>query len=168
MEKITNSNSTREELIDLITRFVRSKGIETSEQKIDGDSFFRGISIDKGVLIIERENLIYPGDLLHEAGHIAVVLPEERIVLSDNVTVDRPGNEGEEMSVMLWTWAACLEMNMDPAIVFHENGYRGQSQWLMEQYQQGNYIGLSLLVWMGLAKDSKEKGGFPQMIKWLR
>src|SRR5689334_14396114 len=106
MAKINKSNSTRDELIDLISRFVRSKGIETSEQKIEGNSFFRGISIDKGVLIIEREKVVHPGDLLHEAGHIAVVSPEERKKLSDNVAEDRPGKEGEEMSVMLWTWAA--------------------------------------------------------------
>jgi hypothetical protein len=58
---------------------------------------------------------------------------------------------------------------MDPAVVFHPHSYKGESAWLIEQFTSGNYIGLSLLQWMGLCFDEEraaEEGvkPFPHMI----
>lgn len=165
-QPVQHTEYTREELIDIISAFIREKGIEIKESDDEPGIFFPGIAIRNGVLVINRKQMLYPGDLLHEAGHIAVA--EDRPALNGDVRAGRPGKEGEEMSVMLWTYAACLNLNIPAEIVFHADGYKGESQWIIEQYCNGNYIGLPLLVWMGLAHDSQIEGGFPKMIKWVK
>jgi hypothetical protein len=54
--------------------------------------------------------------------------------------------------------------------VIHDGGYHHDAEWLREQFANGNYIGLPLLVWMGFCKDPKKAGkdGFPVMDKWVR
>jgi hypothetical protein len=159
----------REELIQLLIGFIESKGIPVSQGSIDNKVFLDGIFIDKGKLVWDPEKLLYPGDLIHEAGHIAVLPGAERENISGHMTQNRPGTEGEEMAVLLWSWAAVKEMGIDPQIIFHEHGYKGQSSWLIEQFSEGNFIGLPLLVWMGMTKDPKtSEGGFPNMLQWLR
>jgi hypothetical protein len=164
----TKENIKANILFDKCVGFLRAIGIPVHFRPIANDSFLPGISIDKGEIVVDMEKLKYPGDILHEAGHIAVISKEERFLLSGNITENRPGSEGEEMSVMLWTYAACLELNIPAELVFHTDGYKGESQWIIDQYRNGNYIGLPLLVWMGLAHDAKEEEGFPKMIKWLK
>ncbi len=167
-KQLTQVNYTHQELIELFSSFIKEKGICIEERTITGVTFFPGIEICNGCLIIDREKLLYPGDLLHEAGHIAVAPVEDRKTLSNNVTENRPGTEGEEMSVMLWTYAACLHLSISPAIVFHADGYKGESDWIVNQYKTGNYVGLPLLVWMGLTRNPEVEKGYPEMIKWLR
>lgn len=159
------------QLISLLRSFLSQIGIETREQPIDKPTFLPGLFIQNGILLIDPEQLLYPGDILHEAGHIAVSLPDDRLQMSGNITENRPDKAGEEMAVLLWTYAACLYLQLDPRMVFHPAGYHGQSDWLVAQFTAGNYIGLPLLVWMGLALPPASKGdvsGFPQMTKWLR
>jgi hypothetical protein len=133
--------------------------------------FLPGLLIQNGVLLIDSAQLLYPGDILHEAGHIAVSLPEDRPQLIGNVTEQHPDKAGDELAVLLWTYAACLHLNLDPRVVFHPAGYRGQGDWLIEQFTTESYIGLPLLVWMGLARyptADDPSDGFPRMTKWTR
>ena len=155
-------------VIKLIYEFLNDQGIVVIEKEIHEHSFLPGLKIEAGCLIIDKQRLLYPGDILHEAGHIAVCPKNERAMLSDNVVNNRPGAEGEEVAAMLWSYAACTYMNINPEIVFHEDGYKGQSEWLLSNYAQKTYIGLPLLVWMGLTSDNIGGNGFPKMIKWLR
>ena len=41
--------------------------------------------IDKGTLIIDKSRLTYMGDVLHEAGHIALMNPWEREHLTEKI-----------------------------------------------------------------------------------
>jgi hypothetical protein len=158
----------KEQTIKLFCDFLHSIGITTIEKEFDGTSFLPGLKIENGNLLIHREQLLYPGDILHEGGHIAVTIAAGRSSLNDNVIENNPDKEGDEMAVMLWTYAACLHLNIDPAVVFHKDGYKGNADWLVENYMQKTYIGLPLLIWMGLAADQHSENGFPNMIKWLR
>lgn len=155
-------------VIDKIYEFLNSLGIVVIEKKIDEPSFLPGLKIENGCLIVDRHALLYPGDILHEAGHIGVCPKNERAMLNDNVVNNRPGTEGEELAAMLWSYAACIHMNINPEIVFHEDGYKGQSEWLLSNYAQKTFIGLPLLAWMGMTSKEGEVDGFPKMIKWLR
>lgn len=155
-------------IINKLLEFLKSIDIKVIEEDFKGETFLPGLKIQDGCLLINKHTLLYPGDILHEAGHIAVVSGCERYALSDNVTVNRPGKEGEEMAVILWSYAACLHLRIDPKIVFHKDGYKGNSDWLLENFEQKKYIGLPLLVWMGMASDQHSGNCFPNMIKWLR
>ena len=155
-------------VIPLIYAFLDAVGIIVEEKEFEGNTFLPGLKIENGCLLINRQTLLYPGDILHEAGHLAVSNKTERSALNDNVTDNRPGSEGEELAAMLWSYAACIQMKIDPKIVFHKNGYKGDSEWILENYAEKTYVGLPLLVWMGLTSPEKNEHGFPKMIKWLR
>ncbi len=135
--------------------------------KIETETFLPGIQIKSGELQIDLQKLKFPGDLLHEAGHIAVTKLEERNVINDNVIENNPEKAGDEMAVLLWSFAAAKKIGIATEIVFHEDGYKGEAQWLTEQFENGNFIGLPLLQWMGLT-DAEGENSFPKMKSWLR
>jgi|SRR6476661_799117 len=144
--------------------FIAGVGIEVVETPIYGASFLPGILIDHGRLLVDRRRLLYPGDVLHEAGHIAVSTAAERATLGGNITAGKPEKEGDEMAVLLWSYAACQALDIPAEVVFHPAGYKGQSEWLLNNFRSGQYTGLPLLVWMGLTTTE----AFPRMSSWLR
>lgn len=156
----------KDKIIKLICDFLKDIGIEIIESKIENKTFLPGLEIQQGRLIFERDLLLYPGDLLHEAGHIAVRPGNERFAMQNNITESNPDKAGEEIAVLLWSYAAAKAIGIEPAMVFHTNGYKGESEWILHNFNSSNYVGLPLLVWMGLTSDGKE--GFPKMLKWLR
>jgi len=166
MEHIAITNYKSE--MSLIYAFLNSIDISFVEKEIHEPTFLPGLKIENGCLIVDKNKLLYPGDILHEAGHIAVTEASQRNSLNDNVTDNRPGSEGEELAAMLWSYAACIDMKVSPKIVFHEHGYKGDSEWILNNYQEKNYIGLPLLIWMGMTREQPDANGFPKMIKWIR
>ncbi|GAB3582862.1 hypothetical protein [Hymenobacter daeguensis] len=148
-------------------RFLAEIGLETEEKRLPKNTFLPGLLIDGGRLLIDPARLLYPGDVLHEAGHLAVTPAAERAQLSGNVMANKPeqqGTDGEEIAAMLWSYAAALALDIAPEVVFHPQGYRDQSAWILNNYRQGIYPGLPLLVWMDLTTTAD----FPRMTRWLR
>src|SRR5574337_1065461 len=141
----------KDQLIQIFCDFLSAIGIEAREGEVTGKTFVPGIVIREGQIIFDREEMLYPGDMLHEAGHIAVVPSAERRSLNENVIANRPGHDGDEIAAMLWSYAACVKMKIPAEIVFHEQGYKGDSQWLLENYRSGKFIGMPLFEWMGMA-----------------
>jgi len=150
--------------LDQIVAFLAAIGQPVRETSFKKKGFLPGLLIENGELLLDRARLLYPGDVLHEAGHIAVTVAAERPLLGANVTENHPEKEGEEIAVLLWTYAACRHLGLPPEVVFHPAGYKGQSEWLISSFEAGQYMGLPLLVWMGLTTSD----GFPQMVRWLR
>lgn len=152
-----------------IAAFLTEIGIPVEPQSLPDNTFLPGIRIDRGRLLVDEAKLLYPGDLLHEAGHLAVMLPDRRATV-----VDSPGDEmGEEITAMLWSWAALTHLGLPPEVVFHPAGYKGSSESFISNFQSGNYIGLPLLQWYGLAYDARNAQAqgaapFPTMLHWLR
>ncbi|WP_143164093.1 hypothetical protein [Hymenobacter daecheongensis] len=144
--------------------FLTGIGIETEQVRLHGACFLPGLRIDGGRLLIDPARLQYPGDVLHEAGHLALTPAAERAALHGNVVESQPEREGDEMAVMLWSYAACQALNLPPEVVFHPSGYHGQSAWILDNYRQNCFIGLPLLVWMGLTTPET----FPRLTRWLR
>jgi len=147
-----------------ILAFLADIGIVIEETTLNDDTFLPGILIHEGRLLLDRQRLRYPGDVLHEAGHIAVTAAAERPALGGNITENKPEKEGEEMAVLLWTYAASLAINLPAEVIFHPDGYKNQSAWLLENFRSGQYLGLPLLAWMGLSNAAE----FPRMTCWLR
>lgn len=155
------------EAIGRMRSFLDRIGIVCREGAIEGETFLPGLLIDQGSLTIDLSKLSYPGDILHEAGHIALTDPAKRPFLNQEMLNAQSGKESEEIGVLLWTFLASREIGFPDDFVFHAGGYKGQSTWLMEQYQAGHYIGLPLLVWMGITTPSPA-GGLPVVKSWLR
>lgn len=151
-------------MTQLILDFLSQIGIPVQETQFTEPTFLPGIFIDKGTLYYDPEKLLYPGDLLHEAGHIALMTPEERPVIVGNVKEYRLPSQDDEMGVMAWTFAATRFLGIPPQVVFHPDGYHGQSESLIYGYESGMNLGLPLLVWMGMTSYET----FPKMDKWVR
>jgi hypothetical protein len=164
----TAANQHRKELISTFHYFLEEIGIVLREGEVPEGSFLPGVTIENGEVVYDADRLLYPGDILHEAGHVAVCNAAERATLSGNVAPADEGKSGEEAITLLWSWAAIKKTGIPPEVVFHEHGYKDQSEYLIENFENGNYIGLSLLVWAGMTDHPSARGGFPVMKNWLR
>ncbi len=153
---------------EIIVRFLTEIGIEVRAGEIVNNTFLPGIDVAGGTLVIDESKLLYPGDLLHEAGHLAVMTPGERA--KAGTTIDT--GPGEEMAVIAWSYAAALYLELDPAIVFHPDGYKGDSNMILENFAGRRYFGVPLLQWMGMTVEKNttksEVELYPKMSKWLR
>jgi hypothetical protein len=159
-----------EQCVDFLNNIV---GIETTFRKIGNKSFLPGLLINKGTIIIDKDALEHPGDILHEAGHIAVVPAFERLGLSEKGIIKRRNREGEEIMAIAWSYAACIHLSIDPFFVFHEQGYRGGRDYITDSCRDKNYIGLDMLENAGMTLTEKKArrlnlSSYPHMAKWLR
>lgn len=152
------------EALTAIVAFLRTIGLVVETATLPEDGFLPAISVRDGRLLYDPDRLQWPGDLLHEAGHIAVTDPALRPTVRE---FDSDG--GDEMAAIAWSFAAARAAGIDPRVVFHDHGYRGDGQWLAETFADGRYIGLPMLQYYGLARFLNDDGDqFPAMIKWLR
>ena len=63
---------------EIIFEFLNSVGIQIVEKKLSQDCFLPGISVLGSSALIDQAQLKHLGDILHEAGHIAVTEPKKR------------------------------------------------------------------------------------------
>jgi len=152
-------------MVDFLIRI----GLPVQMDAIEGETFLPGLAIEHGVLIVDAARLTYPGDLLHEAGHLAVAPPAERAALHQNVGAD----PAQEMMALSWSYAVARHLKIDPAVVFHPHGYKGASQWLLGMFEDETFLALPMLQWCGMAYDKSRAQAegvepFPAMRMWLR
>jgi hypothetical protein len=157
-----------DEVVARIAAFLTEIGIEVRASAISEGTVLPGIQLNRGTVVIDSTKLLHPGDVLHEAGHVAVTPADQRAELQGNVGQ----GPGEEMAAIAWSYAAAIHLGLEPAVVFHADGYRGGSGSLLETFAERRYIGLPMLQWLGMAFDEKTaraKGAaaYPAMAKWL-
>lgn len=151
-----------------IIDFLRRIGLRVRWATIDGKTFLPGLHLESGGLVVDAEKLKYPGDLLHEAGHLAVMPADRRATTGPD-----PGEEmGEEIGAQCWSYAAAVHLGLPPEVVFHSDGYKGSAETLIASYRSG-VVGVPLLQWMELTLDQRAAGAegrapYPAMQKWLR
>jgi len=151
-----------------IIDWLREIGLTVRVATLGEDTFLPGVTMEPGGLVVDPERLLYPGDLLHEAGHLATMLPARRAATGSNAGSDM----GDEIGAQTWSYAAAVYLGLAPEVVFHPTGYKGAAGRLMEIYRDGN-AGVPLLQWMGLTlgRERAHAEGvpaYPHMIRWLR
>ena len=149
-----------------IAAFLQEIGIEVVPAVLEGQTFLPGIAIDGGRLRVDEARLSFPGDLLHEAGHLAIRPAAER-------AGELEADLGEEMAAIAWSYAALRHLELEPEVVFHAEGYRGAALGFIDNFAAGRYVAVPLLQWMGMcveAKHAAEAGvePYPRMVRWLR
>ncbi len=150
-----------QELLPKLTLFLQQAGVPMRLESIEGETFLPGLSILNGTLLVDADRLAWPGDILHEAAHIALTPPSRRHSVGGKLSV----TPAEEMAALAWSYAAALAAGIDPAIVFHEGGYKQGGSQLLTQYASGlppGGPGVPILQWYGMTT------GFPLMSSWLR
>lgn len=160
-------------LLERAITFIRSVGIPVTVTTIEKDTFLPGLEIDGGGILLDPAQLSYPGDILHEAGHIAVVPAAERGTLTADGIGLRADREAEEMMAIAWSYAACCHLEIDARFVFHETGYKGSGHHLAEQFEAGNYFGVPMLQWVGMTAEPGQaaqlgRPPYPLMCAWTR
>lgn len=151
--------------------FLGSIGIEMRPGNINVPALFPGSFISRGSLVVDESLLVAPGDALHEAAHLALSPPARR---SSDSGLIKAATGGEELTTISWSWAALLELQIEPEDVFHGTAYkRGDSDMIIDCARRGIYIGFPLLQTWEMAFDEPNallRGvkPFPHMVKWVR
>lgn len=166
------NHSAADSALEKCISFLNSIGIKTVDGKLPDDTFLPGLSIEGDCIVIDRQALKYPGDILHEAAHIAVVPAAERPGLNAASIGTRPNREAEEMMAIAWSYAACIHLGLDPYFVFHDNGYKGGGSYIADNFAEKRYFGLPMLQWKGMTLDEDNAAkqnlpAYPQMLKWV-
>jgi hypothetical protein len=149
--------------------FVRAIGLELREEPLPSPTFLPGLTIRAGALVLDRTRLAHPGDVLHEAGHLATTPPALRASLDGVLHVGPP----EEMMAIGWSYAAALHLGLEPGAVFHPGGYGGRAAALLQSFALGVPVGLPLLEAAGLTLGPRTAAAhgappYPHMLAWLR
>lgn len=158
--------------LERIVRFLRSVGLEPIEAPLDETSFLPGVAIVRGRVTYDPQRLRWPGDLLHEAGHIAITPPNQRAFL-DATLPPLSADHAGEVEATAWAYAATVAIGLDPIVLFHEGGYQGHSRELAFSYSMGCFPGVNGLRAAGMAHSETEAAGrgtraYPAMLHWLR
>lgn len=156
--------------IDRMADFIRSVGINVIETEIAEHTILPGVSLQNGGIVFDRARLSFPGDLLHEAGHLAVKSPADRAA-THHTAGDDPA---EEMMAMAWAWAAGKHLGIPPEVVFHEAGYhKGDASPLIDNFSQGRWFGVPMLQFLGMTAEPHQaenlgRQPYPHMTRWIR
>ena len=151
-----------------IAAFLNEIGIALRIERVEGEMFLPGIDVHQGAVRVDPTRDAFPGDLLHEAGHLAVVEAERRSAASMFEV-----EPGEEMAAMAWSVAAARHCGIDLSVVFHPEGYRGASESLREAFSGEMGPGVPLLSAWGMSAEPRRaaewgREPFPAMTRWLR
>jgi len=159
--------------LEAITQFLDSIGIAPRARDLGDATFLPGLDIEGGVLLVDRARLTWPGDLLHEAGHIAVTPAKLRPRLSGAIEIDPAVQHADEPVATAWAYAAVMAIGLPAPVLFHVGGYHGKSAGLAFTYASGCYPGIAGLVAAGMALGPAEAAArgvkpYPAMLRWLR
>ena len=154
-------------LTERLAAFVHGVGVEVRPAALAADTFLPGLLIHDGAILVDEDRLAHPGDLLHEAGHLAVTDPAGRGAPTLDPT------PAEEMAAIAWSYAALVHLALPPRVVFHPGGYKGGSEALIEAFTRTSAFGTPMLLWCGMTLDPKaaaQRGlePYPHMLRWLR
>jgi hypothetical protein len=162
-----------QDLTQAIVDFLNTTGIPVREGLVVSDSFLPGLCINNGSLVYDRAALRWPGDLLHEAGHIATMPAALRGLLHDSLEQLPTVAHAGEVEATAWAYAAVIHLGIEPSVLFHPDGYHGRSSELIATYSLGVYPGCFGLAQAGMTLLGAEAASaavapYPHMIKWLR
>jgi hypothetical protein len=161
------------EALDPIVGFLRDIGFTVHFGAGAQGGFLPGVNIQAGTIHVDPDTLVGPGDLLHEAGHMAI-LPRRlhaqlgrdleadmRAAIAAEAGPDVPTDpllfvplQQSEMMAQAWSYAAALHLGVPLECIFfpgsyHVATYEGlhpMQQWLMA----GSHHGLAALAYVGM------------------
>lgn len=176
--------------------FVRSIGLSVTEgiaQDVEG-AFVPGVRIVDGGLIVDSAT-VFPGDVLHEAGHLAIIPAQFRPLatgtlrqvfkamtqhLKDNPTllggwpedlVCRGILQSGEAEAAAWQYAAAHQIGMPDEWLFPPESFNGESEDTLLRLKANQYFGINGLQAAGWtrvhAMGNPAKPQYPKLAFWL-
>jgi hypothetical protein len=167
LDYVSSAHMFADPLTERLVAFVRGIGIEVRAAPLAEKTVLPGLDIRHGAILVDEARMTQPGDILHEAGHLAVTDPAERNAQQLSPTA------AEEMTSIAWSYAALRHLALDPAVVFHDDGYKGEAASLIENFTAGRYFGVPMLQFYGMAVEPRRAAAvgdepYPHMLRWLR
>lgn len=159
--------------LNKILAFLEQIKIKVIEKELPNETLLSGLELESDNIFVDYNKLKYQGDFLQAAGLIAVTSKNNRILIGSKKNAPDWPTQSDKMSAILWSFAAATFIKIPLDFLFHKNGYEGSSEWLIETFSDGNYIGLPFLQWSKMAYSNEEvlkngKQAFPAMKNWIR
>jgi hypothetical protein len=156
-----------------ILSFLSRIGLPIAEDTLPAGTFLPGIALRTGGLVVDPDKLMWPGDLLHEAGHLAVLPSAPRSDAHDDDPNHAEVEFAGELEAMAWAYAAAVELGLPMEVLIHDGGYHGRARDLLQMYSFGVYPGLRGLCETGMTAAvgfTPDCGPvqYPRMLRWLR
>ena len=155
------------------------------------DGFLEGVEISNGELLVESCADDMAGELLHEAGHLAVIpslfrgqvsgdlggvgeimsdwIDAHGLALGPDHPLVRAILQAGECEAVAWSYAAASAIGIDTRIPFYR-GFEGEGLALHDQVASGYYFGVHGLAAGGMTDLPRPRSltPFPQMKRWLQ
>lgn len=177
-------------MTDLITKIANFLNALTPRIRVRREirpqvTFLPGIRLSGRTLFITPDNPRFkPGDLLHEAGHIAVMPSMFRhrmqidIEKSTGPAIERYMEhhagyddpvvraiiQAGEQEAIAWSYAAAAAARINPTHVFHEGAYGGDEIGLLHALDARAHPGIHGLQAGGMTTTKL----FPKMLRWMQ
>lgn len=155
--------------LETIVGAVEAVGIPVRFAPVADDVLLPGVRIGGGGLTVDTATLAYAGDVLHEAGHIAVLAPDDRAAATGTMLADG----AEEMAALAWSYAMARRFDLPLDVVFHD-GFKAGGASLRATFSAGHLLGQPMLQYWGVTRldpDDPERAHlplYPEMEFWLR
>lgn len=156
-----------------ITDFLRTIGIGVEFGEGAANGFLPGINIHAGTIHVDPETLVGSGDLLHEAGHIAILPRRLHAKLGRDLHADMEASiaaeagpgvpadpllalplQMDELMAQAWSYAAALHLGVPPGCVFFPGSYRHDAYEgthpLQKWLESGTHYGPNALAGIGM------------------
>lgn len=178
------------QVLPAILAFLDDIGLWAEIGSVPEDAFLPGLLIRDGGLVIDPEACLCAGDVLHEAGHLAILPSRLRPSVGGNVEAclerlraTHPADPtdpawacvgiGGDTPAIAWSFAAALAVGLPTPAIFIQEGYQAQAganpMALHDQLVMGVFPGILHLARAGLTDSPLAAPGpmtFPRMRRW--
>ena len=172
-------------LVAKVTAFLCAIGIQCQHGKV-GRSFINNVRIHAGALVINSKSTV--GDILHEAGHVAIV-PEslrhhaqgdlsglERAISKamDKVTYEQWERDDPAAKALLqigdpeataWAWAAGKHLDLPEHLIIQDDHYDGEGATIRFMLSHKQYAGINGMV---TSRMLARIGAYPDLQRWTQ
>lgn len=176
--------------LDRITGFLAGIGFHVVRDIKPRTSFIPGVFINGMTICVDPTSLASPGDILHDAGHQAIIPSMFRPRVSGDISksfgpladeyfdthnflVDDNGTEDFTYRALLqvgeneaqaWSFAAAIAAEIPLRSVFHDGAYNGDGATIEVMMRINSHFGINGLQ----AAKMTRVVDFPKMIRWLQ
>lgn len=175
-------------MLSRITKFLNDIGIKTHDSP-GASGLVDGVEIRGGELHIDHDCSV--SDLLHEAGHIAIIPLQFRPHLGGNLhkgmkiiwdeltamnlhpdhSLHRAVIQASDAEATAWAWAAGLKIGLPHQEIIGDEDYQGYGRGIKEMLQYNAYAGINGLAHAGMCKrgiTTPKEQHYPIMQRWVQ
>lgn len=167
-----------------IIAFLNEIGIKTSRGNVPSNSFMPNIAIQDGSIIYNKDATL--GDLLHEAGHLAIIPKKYRPMCQGDMDesmraiFDKAEIAGEmipdstiycaliqssDPEATAWAWSAGRHIGIEPQDIIADYLYEGTGADVRLMLSLNCYLGINGLRAAGMLTSVKS---FPHLTQWTQ